>query len=229
MKKVHIESEGAYAIAYIYPGAGNAVLCESGSMAVMSGGMDVAVGTGPGGIGKALLRKFVGQESFFVGKYRALVEDAWVAVAPKFPGDIAVVEVTDQPLYVVPGSFLAGDEHIQENVRPGKLTTLMLREGITVLALEGEGQAVLATYGGVQSTNLADGQELIIDTGHIVAWDSSVQMHPGALGGPVVANLVGEGLVGKMIGPGRVWFQTRSEQGLRNWLFPERYQNQREN
>lgn len=66
---------------------------------------------------------------------------------------------------------------------------------------------------------------MIVDTGHLVAWDHTVDIEVGALGSAAAAAASGEGLVARVTGPGRVWVQTRKEQQVGSWLSPERRQN----
>ena len=52
---------------------------------------------------------------------------------------------------------------------------------------------------------------LVIDTGHLVAWDSSLTYKVGKSGGGWIASfLSGEGLVCHFQGQGRIWIQTRN-------------------
>ena len=97
-----------------------------------------------------------------------------------------------------------------------------------MIRVAGSGPTLIGAYGGLQRFVLHPGERLVVDTGHLVAWSEKLQLRIGPLGGAVTAVTVGEGLVGQFTAvgePGVVWAQTRSEQQLRSWMFPDRRQN----
>jgi uncharacterized protein (AIM24 family) len=52
---------------------------------------------------------------------------------------------------------------------------------------------------------------LVIDTGHLVAWDATLDYSVGKSGSGWIASfLSGEGLVCHFRGQGRIWIQTRN-------------------
>lgn len=223
---VQIRCQPSYAIAYCSLEAGEAVLAEASSMAAMSGGIRPTGGVGPGGIVKATLRRALGGESFFMGRYEAQIQGAWVAIAPRYPGDIAVVDVSDVGgVLVESGALLACSTSVHLDVKYAGLRNMVLREGATLLWAHGEGLVLLASYGAIERLDLGEGETVVIDTGHMVAFSESVKMRVGPLGGVAASVIIGEGLVGEMRGPGSVWIQTRAEQALSDWLFPDRAQN----
>lgn len=223
--RVDIACQPSYSLAYVHLDGGESVLCESGAMVAMSAGMRVAVSTA-GGVTGAVLRKVAGQETFFMARFEAMVHGAWVALAPKFPGDIADVEVTDQhPLLVQTGSLLAHPDTVKTDVKFGGVGTVLQREGLTVLLARGAGKVLICSYGGLQRFDLGEGERLIVDTGHLVAWSANMGLKIGPLSGVVEAAFSGEGLVAELTGPGMVFLQTRAERALRSWLLPPREQN----
>ncbi len=76
----------------------------------------------------------------------------------------------------------------------------------------------LSAYGAILEHTLSPQDGLIIDTGHLVAMESSVQYSIQRVGGWKSTFFSGEGLVLKVTGPGRVYTQTRSPQSLVDWL-----------
>ena len=206
--------------------AGESVLAESGAMAALSAGVHVGAGVGPGGVTKALFRKQLGGESFFMAKYTADVHGAWVALAPRFPGDVECHKVnSDEALMVQSGSLLAVSEGLAVDVKWAGMRSVVMREGTMLLKVHGVGEAVIAAYGGFQRFDLAQGEEMIVDTGHLVAFGERIEYHIGPLGSVHVSVMSGEGLVAKLSGPGPVYIQTRAEQGLIDWIAPRRGQN----
>lgn len=65
---------------------------------------------------------------------------------------------------------------------------------------------------------LAPGETMTLDTGHVVAFEETVQYRIRKAGGWKSMFLGGEGIVTEFTGPGRVWMQTRSTADLVDWL-----------
>ena len=222
--QVNIQCSPAYAVAYCYLAAGEFMRAESGAMAFMSSGIRVNSEAGPGGVIKGLMRSKLAGESFFMVRYTADIEGAWVAVAPKFPGDVTAVELTEgNGLYVQSGSVLALSADLNDDVRLARAGSLAMHEGAVMQHVHGNGTLVLSTYGGIQRVGLGHGESLVVDTGHLVAFSESMKFKVGPLGGVVTAALSGEGLVAQLEGPGTLFLQTRAEAGLREWLLPDRH------
>lgn len=222
---VDISCQPSYALAYLRLNANEAVNCENGAMVAMSQGINLEVSTG-GSIMAAAFRKTLGQESFFMSRYRATTHGAWVAVAPMFPGDITSMELTpDSDLIMQTGAFLASSETINTSARIGGVGTLLQKEGLTVLRAQGEGTLLICSYGGLQKFDLNTDEKFIVDTGHLVAWPSQMPIRIGPLASAARSAISGEFLVAELTGPGTVFIQTRAEQGFRAWLGTERLQN----
>jgi uncharacterized protein (TIGR00266 family) len=223
--QIDLACQPSYTMAYIRLDAGEGIICESDAMVAMSAGIETAASTG-GGVASALLRKVAGQETFFMGKYRAVTHGAWVAVAPRFPGDINVVNMAPgRDLILQTGSLLAHGERVETTIRFGGVGTIIQREGLAVLLATGEGSLVVCSYGGLQRFDLGIGERVVVDTGHLVAWSAGMGLKLGPLSGVVSAGLTGEGVVAELTGPGEVFIQTRAEASLRSWIAPSRSQN----
>lgn len=75
----------------------------------------------------------------------------------------------------------------------------------TVGARTGAGGLLLSSYGAIIATQLDPGETLTLDTGHVVAFDESVQYSVRKAGSWKSTLLLGgEGLVTDYRGPGRV-------------------------
>ena len=82
-------------------------------------------------------------------------------------------------------------------------------EGFIMQRLSGQGMAFLELDGHVVEYDLAPGQSLMIDSGHLAAMTASVQLTVETVKG--VKNVVfgGEGLFNtRLTGPGHIWIQT---------------------
>ena len=226
--QIDYSAQPAYTVAYVRLAAGEELVCESGSMVALSAGVEVAASTG-GGIMSAAVRKVLGEESFFRARYVSRVDGGWVAIAPKYPGDAATIEVAPgREMIVQTGSVLAHGVGVETDVNFTGLGGLVMREGLTVLRAHGAGQLLICSYGGLQRFTPGPGERMIVDTGHLVAWSAGMGLRMGPLSGVVSSALTGEGFVAELTGPGEVWIQTRAEASLRSWLFPTREQNSRD-
>ncbi|MFM7087922.1 MAG: TIGR00266 family protein [Candidatus Paceibacterota bacterium] len=222
--RVTYAGQPAYTIAYVTLSLNEEIEVESGALVAMSSGVRVVPTTG-GGVAKAAFRKLLGEEKFFLAKYQALVEGAWIALAPKYPGDINTTELQlGKDLMVQTGSFLASSISVQTDVRYTGVAGVATREGVTMLHATGEGTLLICAYGALQKFEIKN-ESIIVDTGHIVAFSANMGLRIGPLSGIVSSALTGEGLVAELTGPGEVYVQTRSEQSLKSWLFPNREQN----
>jgi uncharacterized protein (TIGR00266 family) len=105
------------------------------------------------------------------------------------------------------------------NTQWGGFKNMFGSEGGFILRAEGQGQVVFACYGALEVWNLQAGQSFTVDTGHMVAYESSVTMAlRKAAGGLVQTFKSGEGLVFDFTGPGKVWTQTRNPNELLGWI-----------
>jgi uncharacterized protein (TIGR00266 family) len=227
---VEIACSPSYAMAYLRLETGETAFCEPGAMVAMSMGIELNARV-DGNVLASALRNVVGGESFFLTRLRGQMHGVWVAVSPRFPGDVAPIRISDDDrLTIQAGSYLAHEEAVDINVRLSKPGEFLLREGITLLEMSGNGQAVICSYGGMQRIDLNVGEQVVVDTSHLVAWSSSLNLRVGALSGLVSSQFTAEGLVGRFTAehrPGYVILQTRAEQSMRSWMFPDREMNRR--
>lgn len=209
----------AYAAARIRLAAGEQVKAEAGSMVAMSG---VSMETSTqGGVMRGLKRAVLGGESFFQNTFTAQVDGAELVVAPALPGDMAAWTLEGQTLFVQSGSYVASSLGIAVDSAWGGAKTFFSREGLFVLRVGGHGDLVLSSYGAIHSVDLAPGQTYTVDTGHMVAWTESVTYTVRRVGGWKSTVLSGEGFVVDLVGPGRIYLQTRSQDAFLDWLIPK--------
>jgi uncharacterized protein (AIM24 family) len=67
--------------------------------------------------------------------------------------------------------------------------------------------------------DLAPGQKYIVDTGHMIAMQPTVQYDIRRIGSWKSTILSGEGFVVDLTGPGKVILQTRSPRELGSWIY----------
>lgn len=188
---------------------GESVLAESGAMVGMS--TNVAMQTQSGGLFSGLKRMF-GGESFFRNTFTAQNGQGEVYFATPLCGDMVVLELPPAGFFVQSSSFVASSPAVQIETKLGGFKSFFAGEGVFVLKASTQQpgqQMVVGAFGGIQEI-LCDGR-MIIDTGHLVAWDANLQYKVTKSGsGWISSFLSGEGLVCDFEGQGRIWIQTRN-------------------
>lgn len=191
---------------------------ESGAMMAMSAGVTLE-SKAHGGVMKSLKRAALGGESFFVSTYTAPSAGGFVDVAARLPGDVTSLALDGRGLFISKGSWLANESTVEVDTQWGGFKNLFGSEGGFILRTSGVGQVVFACYGALEVWTLEAGQHFTVDTGHMVAYEESVNLQiRQAAGGLVQTFKSGEGLVFDFTGPGRVWTQTRNPNELLGWI-----------
>ena len=195
------------------------VRVESGAMMAMSAGVNLEA-KAEGGIMKSLKRAALGGESFFVTTYHAPPAGGWVDIAARLPGDLVNMEVSPGQSWVISkGSWLASPASVELDTKWGGFRNMFGSEGGFVVRASGTGPIVLGCYGALDQWTLAAGETITVDTGHMVAYQDSVQMALRKVTGGLVQSFKsGEGLVFDFTGPGIVYTQTRNPNELLSWL-----------
>ena len=209
----------AYALGVISLDAGEQIQAETGAMVSMSDTIKIETGM-KGGLMSGLKRSVLGGESFFINTFTA-EQAGQLTVAPALPGDVLALEVAGKTLFVQSGSFLCATPGVTLDTKWGGGKTFFSREGLFLLKCTGSGTVFLSSYGAIHLVELAQGQKYVVDTGHMVAFDESVQYEVGRAGGWKSTLLGGEGLVCKLTGPGRFYLQTRNPESFLAWLVPK--------
>lgn len=184
-----------------------------------STGVDVQAST-QGGVMKGLKRSLLGGESLFVTTYTAPASGGWVDVADHLPGDLVKTSVSaDKPLSITKGCWLASGAGVELDTKWGGFKNLFGGEGGFLVLAHGEGPVLLACYGAIDTIELAAGESVTIDTGHVVAFEPSTTSAIRKVAGGVVQTLKsGEGLVFDFTGPGWVMTQSRNPSALETWI-----------
>lgn len=184
---------------------------EPGAMIGMSTTLDMKSGM-QGGFFKGVGRMF-GGENFFQNTYTATRGDGELLLSQRLPGDIISLDVPREGLRIQSSSYIAAHSAVTIATKFSGLKTLFSGEGLfTVQATaSGPGQnVILGSYGGI--TEMVCDGEMIIDSGHLVAWDSSLEFTPtkASNAGWFASFISGEGIVVHFRGQGRIWMQSRN-------------------
>ena len=96
-------------------------------------------------------------------------------------------------------------------------------EGFIMQRLSGQGTAFVEVDGAVVNYSLAPGQQMIVDTGYLVAMDPTVQMQVQQVPGLKNKLFGGEGIFNTVVtGPGRIWLQTMPINVVASAMYPGR-------
>ncbi len=218
--QIDIRFPGSFAVARCHLAGGETIRVESGAMLMTSKGVELEAKV-EGGLLRGLARSAFGGESLFVTRYIAPPGGGWVDVAHHLPGDTMAVPVrSDVALMLTRGSWLASADQVEIKTKWGGMSNLIGGEGGFLIRAEGSGQVILGCYGGLQAVELAPGESVIVDSGHVVAYEETVRSDlRRAVEGKTIQSLKsGEGLVFEFTGPGCVYTQTRNPTELTNWL-----------
>lgn len=208
----------SFAVARVQLSGNESIKAESGAMMAHSAGVSLEAKM-QGGLMKGLKRSVLGGESLFVTTYHAPAEGGWVDVSANLPGDVTTVELSGGALNISRGNWLASGAEIELDTKWGGFKNLMGGEGGFLVHATGTGTVVLSCYGALDVTELAAGESVVIDSGHVVAFDPSVQFTTRKVTKGMMATLKsGEGLVMEFTGPGRIMTQTRDPNALITWL-----------
>ena len=226
--RVTIQANPAFAFGTISIEPGGEVHVEAGAMAAYSDGVDVET-KARGGVFAGLKRSMFGGETFFINTFRSS-GGGTVSVAADLPGDMTMITMdAAHALLVQSGSWIASDPGVDVDTKWGGSKTFFSGKGLFLLRCTGQGDVLVAAYGGILPMTLAAGQSYTLDTGHVVAFDESVQFSVHKAGNWKTTVLGGEGLVTRFTGPGRLWLQTRSQNDLLDWLIPRLPQSKNDN
>lgn len=197
---------------------GMAVVAESGAMASMDTDIDMKSHLN-GGILNAILLKFFGKESLFVNRFiNTSQEEKKVVLSQSAPGQICMVQLQDETLYIQAGAFIAATEGVQFKLRWAGFTSWIGGEGLFRIHISGTGCVWYGAYGAIIEKEV-DG-EYLVDTGHLLSYPEGMDLKLQMAGGLFSSFFGGEGFLLKLRGKGRIKLQTRSISGLAGWLNP---------
>lgn len=189
---------------------GEAMKCEGGGMSWMDRGISMST-EGGGGIGKALSRAVSG-ESIFFNHFTCEAPQAEIAFSSSFPGRIVPIELAaGQSIIAQKSAFLACEKSVDVSIHfRGKVGAGVFGGmGFIMQKFTGPGTVFLEIHGGLESYELAAGEEKVIDGPHLAILGNGVEFDIETVKGLKNKLLGGEGLFNTVVrGPGKVWLQT---------------------
>jgi uncharacterized protein (TIGR00266 family) len=221
-----IEHGPSFAWLKVQLAAGEKIQAEAGAMVRQTPTlqMDTRLNAGSkaGFFGKvkaifiALVRKVLGGETMFVNDFHG-PQGGEVVLAPSLSGQIMHHQLNGQrTLFVQAGSYLASTGSIDTKIRFGGLRSIFGGEGLVLQECTGQGDVFINSYGGVIPVPING--NFIVDTGHIVAFEGSLDFKVKSVGGAKSFLFSGEGLVCEFNGQGTVYIQSRNLGALVGWV-----------
>ena len=218
--KTEILYRPAFSLAIVNLDPNETIQAESGAMVSMSADLGMET-KAKGGILKSLARAALGGESFFMNTFTASPRGGMISLAPSLPGDVIELTLNNQTVFVQSGSYLASSTGVSVDTSWGGAKTFFAREGLILLKVGGAGNVIISSYGAIHEVILAAGEKYVVDTGHLVTFESTINFVVRKVAGWKSTIFGGEGLVVELTGPGKITLQTRSQDAFINWLIPK--------
>ncbi|MFN0124898.1 MAG: TIGR00266 family protein [Blastocatellia bacterium] len=185
------------------------IQAEAGAMVSMSANVELQSQMKGGLMGA--FKRAVGGETAFVSTFTSRGGPGEVTLAPGAPGDIAALEMQNQTFMVQSSSYLAGDVGLTVDTKWGGAKSFFGGEGLFVLQVSGTGLLLVSSFGAIHRRPLAPGERYVVDTGHLVAWESHMPYTLRKAAAGFFRSMVsGEGIVSEFTGPGELLIQTRN-------------------
>jgi uncharacterized protein (TIGR00266 family) len=214
-------------IARVHLHPGQEIYAEAGKMIYKSANVDWETRMTGQSLGQkiwgAVKRKLMGESLFFT-HFQVHGSTGEVGFAGHFPGKIQVFELAPgQTMMVQRDGFLFAQSSVTLDIalvrRLG--AGLLGGEGFILQKLTGPGAVFVHAGGDHVDFTLAPGEMLQVQTGHLVAFEPTVNYDVQLVGTIKTAVFGGEGLfLTTLTGPGRVLLQSMTLERLRHELAP---------
>lgn len=217
---IEISHRPSYAMARISLDSGESMISEPGAMVSMDSHLKIDTRT-PAKKDEGMMTGFlkglarmVGGESFFQNTFTAEGAPGHITIAPKHVGDIATYELSEgKALMMQSTAFLGSGPNVELDTSWGGASSFFGGEGMFMLKAHGTGPIIFNSFGAIKEIDISDG--FVVDTGHIVAFEDTLEFNVTRFGGGFIASILGgEGLVCTFKGSGKLWIQTRNPAGF---------------
>jgi uncharacterized protein (TIGR00266 family) len=212
---------GAFPIVICTLQRGETMKNETGAMSFMTSEMKMETNTG-GGLLKGLGRALSG-DSIFLNFFTAQADNQKIGFSARTPGKIFPIKLDGTNTIIgQKNAFLAAEEGVDLDIyfRNKIGTGIFGGEGFVLQKFSGVGMAFIEIDGEVIERELAPGEQLLLDPGHLAAMDESVSFDIERVKGAKNI-LFGEGLFfARLTGPGKVWIQTMPISKLAQAIIP---------
>lgn len=221
--KPSVIGTGAFQSLHVEMSPGEHFYSEAGKMVRCSAGVDieVTIQKKSGGLLGAL-KRMLSSDSFFYSRYTAgRGGSAEVVVAPTMMGNVRVLQLKGDETWITSGgSFLAsGPEIVSEAKWQGLGAGFLGGESLMYVHNSGIGFLAVEAFGTIHEVQVNG--EFVVDTGHLVAFENSLQFSIGKVGGSWIKSFFsGEGFVMNFKGTGKLLIQSHNGSGFGGILGP---------
>ena len=213
---------GSFPAAKVTLNEGESVITQSGAMAWADSSIEMSTNA-EGGFLKSLGRMFSGASLMFV-THTATKDNSEVTFSASFPGSIKEFKIDENHEYLAQKSaFLVADPSVQVDatVNDNFWAGLFGGEGFILQKYTGNGSLLAEIDGSVQEIDLAPGQQIKVETGHVALFESTVSYDIESVKGFKNIFFGGQGLfLTTLTGPGKVYLQTLTAHDMAQKLIP---------
>ncbi len=188
---------------------GEKIIAEAAAMVYIRGNIETETRMRKGGFLKSLKAAAFGGESFFVNEFTAHEDDCKLGLTGNMLGDIEVIPV-DQEFIVNSGAFVGSTSELTLDTKWQGFTKGIFGTNMFMLKTVGTGDMFVNAWGGILKTELKTGEKMILDNYQLVALSSTADYRVTKHGSYKTTLFGGEALVMEIIGPGKVYFQTKN-------------------
>ena len=213
MPNYTVSQAGSYRSVIVELDRGENFTSEAGVMFRASDNIEIDVTTRSRGVGGLMsgVRRMMSGESFFLSTYRTRDGGPGeIGLAPTLAGDVAVIECSGAGGWLCAGgSYLGSSDGLSIDTQFQGFRGMLSGESLFFLDIGGRGQLLVSAFGSVKEVEV-DGA-LVVDTGHIVAFEDSLEYAVGKAGGSWLQSfLSSEGVVMRFSGQGKVYLQSHN-------------------
>jgi len=199
---------------------GEKITAEAGSMTYMDTNIEVHTRKREKSLLGSLGLAVLGRQSFWVNDYTAVNGSGEAAFVAAPVGDIEQLEVKPGRGYIIQkAAYIASTENVNLDVQWEGFTKGLFGQGLFMIRVSGAGQLFINTFGAIDKHTLEQGQSMVVDNFHLVAFSDSCSYKVTKFGGLKETLLGGEGLVTNITGPGDIYIQTKNLGEFVEWLW----------
>jgi uncharacterized protein (TIGR00266 family) len=160
-------------------------------------------------------------ESFFLNHFTAQQANQSLLIGPSLLGDCVHHTLSGGTMIVQGTSWLASTGNIEiDTTWQGFASALFSGESMFWVKCSGFGELFLSSYGAIYPIQVQG--EYTVDTGHIVAFEDTLQFRIGKAGKSLIGSFLGgEGLVCKFQGQGTLYCQSHNPPSFGKLLGPK--------
>jgi uncharacterized protein (TIGR00266 family) len=218
--KYEIKYKPSYAMLVVTLEPGETITAESGAMTYMDPNIEAHTRKREKSLLGSLGLSIIGGQSFWVNDYTATNTPGEAAFVAAPVGDITTLEIKPNQGFIIQKSaYIASTQNINLDIKWEGFTKGLFGQGLFMLKAKGNGQLFINTFGAIDTHTLKQGQTLIVDNFHLVAFSDTCSYKVTKFGGLKETLLGGEGLVTQITGPGDVHIQTKNIKEFVDWLW----------